>query len=228
MLSIRAISALAALFFVASVQATSCLWGYVSVTLKPTRIYASPSTRSRAYSRLAASKRLLTTSGPHGFRKVLLRDGTYGFAPASAIKVSRLKLASSESPRSVFLSRSGSLIARYGLKFEGSPYEMGGTNVSTGIDCSAFVRKLYGDVAGIKLPRTAAEQALVGDRIRRHQDLRPGDRLYFWDKSRNIIGHTGVYIGGNRFVHSSHGRGGVAVDYLTEKWQHILRTARRG
>jgi cell wall-associated NlpC family hydrolase len=85
---------------------------------------------------------------------------------------------------------------------------------------------MYGKI-GIELPRTAAEQALVGEPITRLEQLRKGDRLYFCDKSRHRIDHTGMYMGDGTFIHSSHGKGGVAITPLTRSWLSILVAARR-
>jgi cell wall-associated NlpC family hydrolase len=116
----------------------------------------------------------------------------------------------------------------YALKFEGTPYEWGGNDLTGGIDCSGFVKQIVADKTGYNLPRTAAEQSLVGMPITRLEDLRPGDRLYFRMKSESKISHTGIYIGNGRFVHSSHGKGGVSTDTLTQpSWRAMLVAARR-
>ena len=88
---------------------------------------------------------------------------------------------------------------------------------------------MYGRI-GYNLPRTAAEQALVGQPIYRLEDLKKGDRLYFWDSKRGMVGHAAIFIGGrtgDEFVHSSHGKGGVATSRLTQSWLNILYAARR-
>jgi lipoprotein Spr len=46
----------------------------------------------------------------------------------------------------------------------GTPYRFGGTTRS-GIDCSAFVLNVFGESTGIELPRVAAEQAELGDKV---------------------------------------------------------------
>jgi cell wall-associated NlpC family hydrolase len=229
MSSLRAISALSALCIVAGANAQYVI-GQVSEALHATRVYASPSAHSRSYYRVPAYQYLITNSTVNGYARVLLQNGTYGYTPESAVVELPYKAISKPRVNTGISgsSRAGDAIASYGLSFAGTPYKMGGTDTSTGIDCSAFVQKLYGDVTGIKLPRTAAEQALVGERITRLEYLQPGDRLYFWDKNRNKIGHTGVYIGRGMFVHSSHGRGGVATNFLTATWLKTLVAARRG
>jgi cell wall-associated NlpC family hydrolase len=87
---------------------------------------------------------------------------------------------------------------------------------------------MFGEVAHIQLPRTAAEQVKVGQPVRRLDELRAGDRLYFWDKKRGKVGHTGIYLGGGYFVHSSRSHNGVATDYLGSRtWLNMLVAARR-
>ena len=226
MLSFRAKLALVVLSAAAGAHAQYVV-GQVSETLRPTRVYASPSTHCRSYYRVGAYQRLVTNPGPNGFVRVLLQNGAYGYMPESGTVQLPYKAVSKQAEALPNPSRSGEMIANYGLRFSGTRYKFGGTDVNTGIDCSAFVQKLFGDVAGIKLPRTAAEQEMVGAPVTRLENLQPGDRLYFWDKSRGKIGHTGVYIGGGRFVHSSHGNGGVATNALTASWLRILVAARR-
>jgi cell wall-associated NlpC family hydrolase len=122
----------------------------------------------------------------------------------------------------------GNPLVDYALKFQGTPYEWGGNDLVNGIDCSGFVKQVMKGTIGYNLPRTAAEQALVGTPIRRFEDLRPGDRLYFRMRSESKISHTGIYMGNWRFVHSSHGKGGVSTDSLTKaSWRNMLVAARR-
>ena len=118
------------------------------------------------------------------------------------------------------------------FKYIGTPYKWGGNSLTGGIDCSGFVKELYEGV-GVNLPRTAREQAKVGQPVERLENLQPGDRLYFWDSKRGYIGHTGIFLGfhadgGAYFIHSSSNNKGVAVDDLrNEKWRKILVGARR-
>jgi cell wall-associated NlpC family hydrolase len=195
--------------------------GNLGQALETTRIYAAPNTKSRIFYTAKQYQYLIVNNYTEKYHKVVMSNGVYGYARAS--KVAMLPQLVRQS------STSGSAratAARKGLNYIGTPYVWGGDNINSGIDCSGFVKKLYGDI-GINLPRTAAEQAKVGTPIRRLEDLKAGDRLYFWEKKRATIGHTGLYLGNGYFVHSSRGHNGVNTDRLTTKWQRILVAARR-
>jgi peptidoglycan DL-endopeptidase LytE len=101
------------------------------------------------------------------------------------------------------------LLVKVALGFLGAPYRLGGSSV-TGIDCSGFVRKIY-QFFNINLPRTAFEQSRVGMRVPR-QELAEGDLLFF--NTRKTLGHVGIYIGNNEFVHACSRKKGVRVDNL--------------
>jgi cell wall-associated NlpC family hydrolase len=101
------------------------------------------------------------------------------------------------------------LLVKVAMGFLGAPYRLGGSSV-TGIDCSGFVKKIY-NLFNIDLPRTAMEQSLVGMRVSR-DELCEGDLLFFG--TTRFIGHVGIYVGGNKFVHASSQKRGVRVDDL--------------
>lgn len=101
------------------------------------------------------------------------------------------------------------LLVKVAMGFLGAPYRFGGSSV-TGIDCSAFVKKIY-QIFNITLPRTAFEQSHVGLRIARGE-LIEGDLLFF--NTRRKLGHVGIYIGNNKFVHASSRNRGVRIDSL--------------
>jgi cell wall-associated NlpC family hydrolase len=207
--------------------------GKLGQTLKSTSIYATTSTRSRVYYKPKPYEYIVIRSTKsEAWYGVLLANGRIGYIRTEAVaslpyEVTADRPGGSRPGTTQVASRSGNSLASYSLNFVGTPYKWGGNDPWKGIDCSAFVKFLYGQV-GVNLPRTAAEQALVGQPIRRLEELRQGDRLYFWDSKRGKIGHTGMYIGNGYFVHSSSGKGGVTTDYLgQQKWLKILIAARR-
>lgn len=206
--------------------------GKLGQALQAVTIHASTNSNSRAYYKVQPYEYLVINQGPNEkWVKVLMQNGRCGYAESEKIAKLPYDVTQDQTQPATAPSREYSLSSRgqaanYGLKFVGTPYKWGGNDIQNGIDCSGFVKKLYGMI-GLNLPRTAAEQALVGQPIYRLEDLQSGDRLYFWEKKRNKIGHTGLYLGNGYFVHSSVSHHGVATDYLTEKWRGILVAARR-
>ncbi|MDW0111119.1 C40 family peptidase [Sporosarcina aquimarina] len=92
---------------------------------------------------------------------------------------------------------SSSDIATYAKKFTGTPYKFGGTTTS-GFDCSGYIRYVYNH-ANIKLPRTSAEQFKVGKAVSKDK-LQPGDLVFFANTYKKGISHTGIYLGGDKFI----------------------------
>ncbi len=103
------------------------------------------------------------------------------------------------------------LLVRVVKTFLGAPYRLGGSTIK-GIDCSAFVKKIY-EIFNIHLPRTVREQVRFGKKIEKDQ-LAAGD-LIFFKTLRGNNGHVGIYIGNNEFVHASYRNREVKVDSLT-------------
>lgn len=108
-----------------------------------------------------------------------------------------------------------SLFVRVAKGFLGAPYRLGGSSVR-GLDCSAFVKKIY-EFFDVSLPRTAKEQARVGMLVMR-DELKEGD-LVFFNTRRRAYGHVGIYIGNNEFVHAAAGRARmVRIDTLDKPY----------
>jgi len=84
----------------------------------------------------------------------------------------------------------------------GVPYLWGG-NTRRGVDCSGFVKNVYSS-NGIELPRTAQLQYNYSTKINDNEKV-PGDLVFF--SKGNRITHVGIYIGNNRIIHSSSGKG---------------------
>lgn len=230
--------------------ATGRVIGKLGQTIDEAPIRSSMSSKSRVYYKTKKFQYLvINPSKSDGWLTVLLQNGRNGYIEAD--KVARLpydvKVKDTPDSRNPTvgsnsrgglsnLSRGASSEAKqqmleYSFNFIGTPYKWGGDDLKNGIDCSGFVKKLFGKI-GVDLPRTASEQALVGIPVTRFEDLQPGDRLYFWENKRGKIGHTGIFLGFRDdhafFIHSSSGRHGVDTSDLAQpNWRKILVAARR-
>jgi cell wall-associated NlpC family hydrolase len=103
-------------------------------------------------------------------------------------------------------------------KWLGANYRRGGCDIS-GIDCSGFVQKLYAEVYGTDLLRTAIDQFSSCKRIKHSRDAEEGDLVFFHIKSRKRITHVGIYLANDYFVHASTSNG-VIISNLNEEYWH--------
>jgi len=108
----------------------------------------------------------------------------------------------------------------------GTPYKYGGDD-EQGIDCSAFVQRLYDEVYHIRLDRTALGLYRIMDLIRNQADLREGDLVFFHTGRGKHINHVGVYLQNRYFVQASTSNG-VIISNLDEPYwkQHYAAGGR--
>ncbi len=90
------------------------------------------------------------------------------------------------------------------------PYRFGG-NSPFGIDCSAYVQKVYSFI-GLELPRSAREQFRHGEVIDK-DELSVGD-LVFFRTYASFPSHVGIYLGNNLFIHASSKAKRITIDSL--------------
>ena len=107
----------------------------------------------------------------------------------------------------------------------GARYRLGAMQPGLAFDCSGLVKWLAG-LFQAEVPRTAAQQALVGIEVPKDTaQLLPGDFLYFG--SRRNITHIGIYLGGGKYVHAARpGKGVIESDVASIKatfWQGARR-----
>jgi cell wall-associated NlpC family hydrolase len=105
------------------------------------------------------------------------------------------------------------------MRYLGVPYVWGGSSPS-GFDCSGFVAYVYAQV-GVSLPHYTGAQWNMGVPVDR-SDLQPGDLVFF-----DGLGHVGIYIGGNEFIHAPHTGDVVKISSLTGWYADTYVGARR-
>jgi len=83
------------------------------------------------------------------------------------------------------------------MQYLGVPYVWGGASPSQGFDCSGLTSYAFAQI-GVSLPHHAATQFGYGTPVS-SDDLQPADLVFF-----HGLGHMGMYIGGDQFIHAPH------------------------
>jgi peptidoglycan DL-endopeptidase CwlO len=134
------------------------------------------------------------------------RESTYQLSTEPAGAVSVDPVASVSAPPAKY----GGVVG-IAMQYLGVPYVWGGASPS-GFDCSGLVSFAYAQI-GVSLPHNAASQyASVGVYVSRDQ-LQPGDLVFF-----DGLGHMGIYIGGDQFIHAPHTGDVVKISSMNDGW----------
>ena len=110
---------------------------------------------------------------------------------------------------------SGSDIVKSAKKYLGYKYVLGAASPKAGFDCSGLVYYVYGQ-KGYSLNRTSSAQASNGKKVSK-SNLKAGDLVFFSQGSKKI-GHVGIYIGGNEFIHAANPKKGVIITSLSNSY----------
>lgn len=108
----------------------------------------------------------------------------------------------------------GQEVANYVKQFVGYRYVYGGSTPKGGFDCSGLTMYVYKQF-GVSLSHSATAQSKQGTKVSK-SNLQPGDLVFFSNyKTGKGIGHVGIYIGNNQFVHASTEKTGVITSSIT-------------
>jgi cell wall-associated NlpC family hydrolase len=108
--------------------------------------------------------------------------------------------------------------------FLGTPYGYGDKEGGR-TDCSGFTQQVYRQF-GISLPRSAAEQARLGENVNIN-DLQVGD-LLFYRTYKSDPSHVAIYAGEGKIIHASYAAKKVQYDSIEKSYyQNRFMYARR-
>jgi len=108
------------------------------------------------------------------------------------------------------LSPQENAVLQKALGLLGIRYRFGGSSYA-GMDCSAFVKKVFSSLS-LPLPRTAREQYALGNDVP-SGDLQKGD-LLFYHTYADFPSHVGIYIGNDQMIHASSEGGRVMISRI--------------
>lgn len=113
-------------------------------------------------------------------------------------------------------SKSNTSVVEYAKNYLGCKYVLGGSSPTTGFDCSGFTSYVYKNF-GVSLSRSSKGQINDGVAVSK-DELQPGDIVVFNNSGNTAIGHVGIYIGGDNFIHAANPSQGVVITSLSSSY----------
>lgn len=107
----------------------------------------------------------------------------------------------------------GADVVAYAQQFLGCRYVYGAAGPSS-FDCSGLTMYVYKHF-GYNLSHSSKVQATQGVKVT--GELQPGDILVFSNDGKQV-GHVGLYIGNDKFIHASDSTTGVIISNLHDSW----------
>ena len=189
--------------------------------------------KARINSQLARENRLLSSvkgeierlvQADHARQLALAQAATARYTSqqqAQALALQQTPIGASASTGDVSVAPPSQYTGVVGIamRYLGTPYVWGGSTPA-GFDCSGFVAYVYAQV-GVSLPHYTGAQWTMGVPVSR-SDLEPGDLVFF-----DGLGHVGIYIGGNEFIHAPHTGDVVKISSMTGWYADTYVGARR-
>ena len=200
--------------------------GRVARAVRDTVLRSEPGLNADAVCEVSQGAYILARwKGSNGWVPIIMSDRRLAFARAEDVFVlDRLfteaevkKLVAQTKRRNTKTNLSGEAIARLAITKKGQSFASSGEFV-------AVVYALY----GYDLTSEPAEQAKRGTPVQRLEDLRAGDRLYFYGDKVEQIDEVAIYLGGGYAMSTDRKNGRVATLYLDENRRKVLVAARRG
>ena len=171
------------------------------------RVRQEPNTNSKVLEKVSSDERYEVLEILDGWVKIATVTGE-GYVSDEFVEVKyALNEAVEFTPPMTSSKRQG--IIEYAQRFVGGRYVFGGTSLTRGIDCSAFVQQIYAKY-GIELPRTSKTQSKCGRGISWSQ-IQPGDLLFYGRSGVSGVGHVAIYIGNGKIVHAASERLGITI-----------------
>jgi len=209
--------------YVATQEVMNIEAGGAKVTTAVLNLRSKPTTDSEVVSRLSEGSVTKIIGINNGWFKVTYGSNTGYICPDYVSVVPYSSSGSSNTAvASAYYSNSGTSdlrqeIVDYAKSFLGVRYVYGGSTPK-GFDCSGFTKYVF-DHFNISLQRTSAKQYSTSVTKIKKSALRPGDLVFFSSsKGSSTVGHVGIFIGNNSFIHASSPGDVVKIDSMSSSY----------
>lgn len=175
--------------------------GSAQVTASSLNVRSNPSIDASVVTQLSQGETVTITGINNGWYGVSFSGGA-GFVHPDYIKL----IPSADN--SAFFARSE--VISFAKRYIGTRYVYGGSSPS-GFDCSGYTSYVFSNF-GINLSHSSSAQYSSTARVSRGS-LQAGD-LVFFTNGGSGVGHVGIYVGNNQFIHSPSPGKSVCIDTM--------------
>lgn len=186
---------------------------YKYINSEKLNVRKGPDTETKKLATLQAGDKVQLLENKGEWSRIKTSDNVEGYIKTKYMVNSQKQVSRAESTAQPHNADLAAQILEYAQKFVGVKYVYGGSSPK-GFDCSGFTSYVF-EHFGIKLPRSAAEYSSVGTKISR-SDIKPGDIVLLDRYWNNQLGHVGIYMGNDKFIHASSKKGKVVIAKLSD------------
>ena len=223
--------------------ATEPTTGYISAS--SVNVRESASTSANIITTLTRNTEVTIESEENGWSRITTSTGVSGYVSSEYISNEQVQETnrsetertqrkvelpdtteetSQENEEVETVASKGEEVVTYAKTLLGKSYVYGGVGPNS-FDCSGFTQYVYKKF-GINLSHSASAQANVGTTVSK-SDLKLGDMVFF-SQGGSSIGHVGIFVGNNSFIHAANPQKGVVITSLSDGYYTSnYKTAKR-
>lgn len=216
--------------------------GYISAS--SVNVRASASTSANVVTTLTRNTEVTIEGEENGWTRITTSTGVSGYVSSEYIsdeQVQATNRSDSERTQKIVelpntatdvteteevntVVNKGEEVVDYAKTLLGKDYVYGGVGPNS-FDCSGFTQYVYKKF-GINLSHSASAQANIGTTVSK-SDLQLGDMVFF-SQGGSSIGHVGIFVGNNSFIHAANPQKGVVITSLADGYYTSnYKTAKR-
>jgi cell wall-associated NlpC family hydrolase len=210
--------------------------GYISAS--SVNVRASASTSANVVTTLTRNTAVTIEGQENGWTRITTSTGVSGYVSSEYISDEQVQSTNrSDSERTQKIvdlpnttadatesEDTNTVVVNYAKTLLGKSYVYGGVGPNS-FDCSGFTQYVYSKF-GVNLSHSASAQANIGTTVSK-VNLQLGDMVFF-SQGGSSIGHVGIFVGNNSFIHAANPQKGVVITSLSDGYYTTnYKTAKR-